>query len=203
MKATTYISIITFLGAYLTGCVFSNCDKIDLKKDDLEKMSHYEDLNYLEFKSDSGNTDILEVTYNASSYSPCNKIELSKYQYQSRRISFSNSGWHGDTYSDVSFSLDNKYRNDSSAAFYMYVHNVICTYDEVNSIDTIKISNSFKPIVARKFQWDGSLGSGKNAEINSFHWSDSIGLVRYTTHSGEIYNLNKTVTNNSNRSATP
>ncbi len=175
----------------LTGCLFSNCEKIDLKKEDLKKLEFYNGLKYLVFKSDSGNVDTLTVTFNDLSYSPCNKFELSEFQYQNRDISFKNSGWHGDTYSGISFSLDNEYRDDSSAVFYLNVHCAMCEYDEFSSIDTITNIHSSKTYICKKFSWDGSAGSGKDKEIEDFHWNDSIGLVRYTTHSGEKYELIK------------
>ena len=191
MRATVVITIIPFLTTILTGCLFSDCEKIDLKKEDLAKLEFYDDLEYLVFKSDSNNIETLIVTGNGLSYSSCNKFELSEFQYQSKTIRFINSGWHGDFYSSISFTLDNKYRNDSSAVFYLRVHCAMNEYNKYVSIDTI--SNPFlsKSFVGKKFPWDGSLGSGKDDEIRSFHWNDSIGLVRYTTKGGEKYDLIK------------
>lgn len=191
MRTFIGISIIIYLSITLTGCVFSNCEKIDLKKKDLEKLDFYNGLKYLVFRSDSGNVDTLTVTQNDLSYSPCNKLELSNYQYQTRAILFDNSGWHGDTYSGISISVDNKYSDDSSSQFYLNVHCAMCEYDDYKSIDTITNKYLSKAYICKKFLWDGSAGSGKHKEIENFHWNDSIGLVRYTAHSGEKYDLVK------------
>lgn len=191
MKTIITISTIFSLSIILTGCLFSNCEKIDLKNEDLKKLDFYNGLKYLVFKSNLGKIDTLTVTYNDFSYSPCNKFELSEFQYQSRGVSFKNSGWHGDTYSGISFSLDNQYRDDSSAVFYLYVHCAMSQYEKSESVDTITNNYLSKTFISKKFRWDGSAGSGKDNEIHDFHWNDTIGLIRYTTHAGEEYDLIK------------
>jgi len=201
MQSTVVISsaaiFLLIVSIAMCGSVFSHCDKIDLKKNDLGRLSVYDNVNYLVFRSANGLTDTIRVVENKKYYSPCNKVALSEYQFQTQEISFENSGNHGEFYDKVLFILTNKYKEDAVADLYLHVHNVVKEYGEYIHTDTIENPYLSRTFPSRVYSGSSS-GASSGNEIASFHWNGQSGLVRYITREGAVFDLFKTVTRSDN-----
>ena len=85
MKITSYI-LIFLIALLFESCIFSGCEKLDLSKAELEWFNSYKVGQTLYYKNQYDDIDTLIVYKNDLRYSPCNKFELSEYQYQKAEI---------------------------------------------------------------------------------------------------------------------
>jgi hypothetical protein len=173
----------------LYSCVFGDCKQIKLKESDLDIISVYDDVDYLIFKSDSNNIDTLKIIGNSSSFSPCNKIELSQYQYESKTISIKNSSHHGDFYNGIGLSVSNNFTIKDKAILTISFHNVSGVHNGHNILDSVSLND--QKINCGRYNWNGKYGKTKSNAIQNFYWNDSLGFVSYKTQGGETFTLYK------------
>lgn len=185
LKCIFYLILLPVI--FLTGC--GNCEKLHLTQSEKDWVNHFKPGQQLFYKGNNGNTDMLEVGDTSNNYTPCNKFELSEYQYETylvRSTFKSHNGYDGKN------CLITLTKNKKTAI-----------EPEIIVAGLGTIENSFQrpslvPI-------DTTLGGVKynslyyfrrngNTEIygpqdyfKSFFWDKQSGLVAYTTINDEVF----------------
>ena len=80
MKFKHIFYLVLSSTAFLTGCI--NCQKLHLTKNEKDWVNHFKPGQRFYYKSINGQTDTVEIRDTSNNYTPCNKFELSEYQYE-------------------------------------------------------------------------------------------------------------------------
>ena len=167
-KSLFYLPVLIVL--FLAGC--GRCDKLMLDQADKEWVNHFKEGQRFLFKSAAGQTDTLEIIGIRDYYTPCNKIELSKFQYEIYTVLFrlrSNNNYNGD---ESSISITTQEWKQKIP--YIYLGNLGPYRNDLNNklpvaMDTVLKNVSLKSVFyyARGFNTEEY---GANAYFKNFFW---------------------------------
>ncbi len=175
--------MIAILFIALSGCeLMGDCTKINIPKNEKQWFFEYKKPREIILKSDLGKFDTLELVDIASNFTPCNKFETGKFQYEECVIQL---------YSDlmkekIFFSYYSSKRNVKKG--YVGFDNArIDFYD--NDINTRATKRYCK------YKNDSLIGhvlNYYNADSNDVaiaFWSMELGIIEYETGAGEKFEL--------------
>ena len=179
------------LFCFISACYISctNCEKLNLTATEKAWVNHYQVGQKFIFKSNIGKIDTLIVKDTSDKYTPCNKIELSKYQYEIYLVLFtvkSKNDYNGDE-SSISFSTQEwvakmpyiywgnlgPYRNDLKNKIPTPIDTIL------NNVNLTSVYYYAKGLNTEQY--------GEKEYFKNFFWSKELGLMAYTTESNELF----------------
>lgn len=185
LRYTLYL--ILFCVVFLSGC--SDCEKLHLTPSEKDWVNHFKPEQRLFYKSNKGNTDILVVSDTSNDYTPCNKFELSEYQYE--------------TYLVRSIFKSQNVYDGKNCLITLTKNRKTAIEPEIIVAGLGTIENSFQrpSLVPIDTTLEGIKYSSlyyfrrnSNTEIygqqdflKSFFWDKQFGLIGYTTINDEVF----------------
>jgi hypothetical protein len=179
--------LFCFISAYHISC--SNCEKLNLSSSEKEWVNHYQVGQKFIFKNSIGKIDTLIVKDTSNYYTPCNKVELSKYQYEIYLVIFlmkSQSNYNNDESSIsmttqeweqripyIHFGNLGLHRNDLQNKMPPAIDTVL------NGVKLISVYYYAKGLNTEQY--------GKKEFFKNFFWSKELGLMAYTTENNDIF----------------
>lgn len=200
MKTIFYVTILVLLGACQLD---STCKKITLSQQELDWFKNYKKGEIRLYKNQFGEIDTFRLSTKPEVYTtPCNRIEIGEFQYQSIELPFDLLGENFKKKKDRAFTIHFTKRDQRSSD-----HNCKKRFNlhdlgtkailDMNDIDlrsdTLLLTNSLIQVyhfTSEKNLEDTDYGS---TNYKSFDVSKKYGLVRYETEKGEIYNYWKKI----------
>lgn len=166
-----------------SSCVFSNCKQKNLPKSEKAWFKNYAlNQKYL-FKSNQGRADTIRVVDVMDDYTPCNKFELSDYQFNIQKVGFESNILGRYIYAKFNITES----NETERGFMFIDLYGYYVDDEINECsDNIKINLFSDSIHAYTFNHTNAKSEGDGI-IHSFSWSKEHGIVRYETTEGEVF----------------
>lgn len=178
-----------------TACFGENqCKKVSIPLKEKEWFEAYKTVDRIIFLNKKSNQrDTFELDRKLiTTYSPCNRFELGRYQFESNKIKFKATKCHGNNKNFCSFQLsitmDYDFKARGSVRFFR-VYDLNSGDNEVTRM--IKPSWSKDSIETLYFEKGTSGFAHTSKFIRSFNWSKKFGLLQYTTLTGEVYELVK------------
>lgn len=199
MKYRTQIFIvtITLLGlSTLQSCLFSNCNEIELSKDDRNWANCYQGINSLVFSNDSNEQAKFNLKSEYEDYTTCSKFELGPDVYNYYGLEFSQVGKSNKLNNKICINLDRDFEHgaDKECIKSFQVLDLGSSFD--NTVDTMLVVKyidlptfSSHPIKTYYFEVGDSFSDKSTDYVRSFYWSRQFGLVQYELINGEIYKL--------------
>jgi hypothetical protein len=167
----------------------NNCPKLSLGKEEKEWVNHYKVGEKFLFKNSGEQIDTLEVTEVRNFYSPCNKFELSNYQFQVYDVSFALRSRH--SYENIKVLFVLKAATVAPAIPYIYFGNIGPFKNDIKnrmpkSTDTLLYGREFSDVYIYNLGVNAE-NYGKKKEFKSFLWSKQRGLIAYLTDSNNLF----------------
>jgi len=189
MRYLFYTATVFF---FLNSCNFrEGCTKVTLSNEQKKWFDAYDSSDVVFFKSNLGNIDTFTVTSKDDYYTQCNRFELSEYQYNLSVITLRSSNCHGKSSHNCFAQIQFK-SNDESADETFRVFDLRSYFKHEKDtilIERIILNTSNKEYESRLFERGKSATSSNGNFIQSFNWNRGAGLIRYTTHKGEVFDL--------------
>lgn len=193
--------LFILLGLLCHSCLLGDCKKIPLKKSYAE---WYDGLpnegDTLLFKGSNNTIDSFLITNKFLDYSPCNRIELSDYQYGSFTLTGkminSKIRYNNEKY----FNIKMESTNDSPRETYQYLQLFDVYLEGRNGIDSLHLE--YIDSIAKKDLGVHLVPGNSNVyrynsddliSVKDFWWSRKRGLIRYTTEDGVTYEFWKKI----------
>ena len=186
----------------LCSCGQSSCIKKRILSTDKHWFNPYDSLDVVVFKSNYGNFDTLIVTTgkNDNWFTDCNRFELGPFQFETVSMSIKSNNKHGSSYDgEISITLtsqfftwDGRPKGDTDCQKIIRVYNTEARFfDNSPQLISQTISNPYLKKQISSFYFDKNCNYFDKfyGNINSFNWNRKLGLLRYTTVDGEIYDL--------------
>ena len=194
MKKSFYFIPLILL---LYSCTnISTCKKIEMSADDLSWIKFY-NLNdkVVLINTKNEDKDTLKLIEKIVEFSPCNKFELGPNQYQQYYYTFLSSKFNspGSLTSTAGLSYytgKNRYGNDKKTidAFgRIWVTDNLEQDILKRKIKVVGLKDSIETLYLDKTNFPSQ---GKS-RIKSFNWHKKLGLVRYVTNDGNIYEFQR------------
>lgn len=184
LRNLTYFFILGFL---LNACVFSNCETIDLTKEEKSYFDTFQTNKTLKFKNKILNSTIIfNIDFKIMEYSTCSKIEIGPFVNQYFNIQYesniSDSNWL--TQFSIYFEKEKKqkkcFKEFRCLDFYTNF------YDETDKLKWIEFKN--KPLQVL-FLDKHKFKEQPNNYVKAIYWSKKYGLVRFDTFDGQYFEL--------------
>lgn len=187
MKFRNIFSLLILFLFFLEGC--SECEKLNLSQDEKSWVNHFKTGQRSFYKSTKEQIDTIEVTEVRNFYTPCNKIELSKYQFEVYDASFiikSVSKYNNDkcllVYKTSSYEprIPNIYFGNLGPRKNGLENKVPVAIDTI--VEGVKLSSVYyyaKGLNTEEY--------GETERFKNFFWDKQSGLVAYTTVDGELF----------------
>ena len=186
MKIAAPIFIMTACFCAI-GC--GKCEKKNLSKNDIAWVSVFSLGQSFYYKSLKGNFDTLQVIDTSDRYTLCNRLELSKYQYEIYlvRLRLKSKNSYENIEPFVTVTTEDWQKSNP----YIYFGNLGPHRNDLDNkipvaIDTILNGIKFKSV----YYYEKNLNTeqyGEKEYFNNFVWDKRIGLVAYTTIDGELF----------------
>ena len=189
MKLKYIFYLILLPVVFLTDC--SNCEKLHLTKSEREWVIHFRPGQQLFYKSNNGKTDVVEVCDTSNDYTPCNKFELSEYQYETYLVRSKFKSHNGYNGKDCLITLT---KNKKIAIEPEIILGGLGTIENnlqrpsLIPIDTILGGAKYNSLYYF-IKNDNTEIYGQQDYFKSFFWDKQIGLVAYTTINDEVFIL--------------
>ena len=182
-------------------CLLGDCKKIPLKKSYAE---WYDGLpnegDTLLFKGSDSSIDSFLITNKFLTYTPCNRIEISDYQYGSFTLTGkminSKTRYNNEKY----FNIKMESTDNSPHETYQYIQLLDVYLEGRNMIDSLKLeyldSTAKRDLGVHVVPGSShaTIYTSENMiSIRDFYWSKKNGLVRYTTEDGVTYEFWKKI----------
>lgn len=187
MRIKYILRLLILFVVFLGGC--RKCEKLILNQTEKDWVKHFKPGQIFYYQSIKGNIDTLEISDTSNNYTPCNKFELSGYQYETYLVRWM-------------FKSNNVYKNKDCL--------IILTKNKKSEIDpeiivgglgTLENSLQRPPLITidtllggKKYNSLYYFKKNDNAEIygqqeylKNFFWDKQTGLVAYTTTDGELF----------------
>ena len=181
-----FISLILFINL-LSSC--RECEKLNLSDQEKVWVNHFKVGQIFIFKSPKNKTDTIEITDTSHYYTQCNKVELSKYQYEIFLVmfKFKSSNIYNTNESSISMTTEEWQQRIP----YIHFGNLGPHRNDLEnkmpvSIDTILGGKNFNSI----YYYSKGLNTetyGGNDYFKNFFWNKQFGLIAYTTTSDELF----------------
>ena len=173
--------------AFLIGC--SNCEKLHLTQNDKDWVNHFKPGQQFNYKSTKGEIDTLEIKDTSNYYTPCNKFELSEYQFEIylMRFKIKSRGIYNNDESFISVTTEKWQKNNP----YIYFGNLGPHRNDLENkipvaIDTILNGIKLKSV----YYYAKDLNTeqyGDKEYFKNFFWDKQNGVVAYTTINEEVF----------------
>ena len=187
MKVKCILRVLIILTILIAGC--TNCEKLSLNQNEKDWVNHFQKGQRTYFKNIKSQIDTVEVTETRNFYTPCNKFELSKYQYEVYDVSFiikSVSNYNNDEFllsyettdykprvPNIFFGNLGPYRNDLENKMPLAIDTVLAGKKLTSVYYYIKDLNTEN--------------YGEKEYFKNFFWDKRSGLIAYTTVNDELF----------------
>ena len=179
--------LFCFISACYTSC--TNCEKLNLSATEKEWVNHYQLGQKFIFKNSAGKIDTLIIKDTSNYYTACNKIELSRYQYEIYLVIFK-------------LKSKNDYNNDEPNIAitteewqqripYIHFGNLGLHRNDLKNKIPTPIDTLLNGVRLRSVYF---YAKGLNTEqygekeyFKNFFWSKELGLMAYTTNGNELF----------------
>lgn len=192
MKTIIIVGIL--LLNLLNSCLFSGCKKVNLTKSEKSWFNAYKLKQIVIFKSNLGNVDTFFVKQKFLTYTSCSKLERGPSQYEIISINLLNKKNKSNNTVDVNIEFSKSYQDSLSIPCIKYFR----VYDLTGGYESIEDTLIYKSIIWQNkkynslfFKFGSTLTSEYASKIESFNWTKELGLLRYTTFKGEVFELLK------------
>ncbi len=187
MKLNHIFYMILLSVVFLTSC--NNCEKLHLTQNEKEFVNNFKRGQRLFYKSNNGNTDMLEVTDTSNAFTPCNKFELSEYQYETylvRSTFKSHNGYDGKN------CLITLTKNKKTAIEpEIIVAGLGSIENSFQRPPLIPIDTTLEGVKYNSLYYfrrnDNTEIYGQQDYLKNFFWDKHSGLVAYTTINDEVF----------------
>lgn len=175
------------LSLFVSGCMFSNCERKDIPVRYKSWLKKYKIAQKMAYQSNLGNTDTLIVTNLSDSYTSCNKLERSEYQFNVVDVSFKSIN-----FGQYIYAMYTAMENNSVTRSFKFIDlSGHFGESEIKTcLDKIKIQSISDSIPVFTINKQNTFTSN-NTKIVSFSWSEMYGIVRYETRDEEVFELVK------------
>lgn len=187
MKLKHVFYVMLLYNPLLTGC--SNCEKLHLTQNEKDWVNHFKPGQRFYYKNIIGQTDTVEIKDTSDYYTPCNKFELSEYQFEIYLVRFKieSKGISSDDESFISVTTEKWQKNNP----YIYFGNLGPHRNDLENkipiaIDTVLNGVKLKSV----YYYAKGLNTeqyGEKEYFKNFFWDKQSGLVAYTTVNDEIF----------------
>lgn len=189
---------LLFVFASTISCSVNNgCKKLSLNKVELDWLDHYKNGELRLFKDQFGKIDTFQVAIDQEQFfTVCNRIELGDYIYGSKGVSFEAFNCRGQEKYLCEFRIYFSKANQKESDKYCHKQFSLFDlgsdqFDDFNLIDSRQDSLPLLKLKLRTYHFDLSENAtDRNSGypiIEYFDVCKEIGLVRYKTVKGEIY----------------
>ena len=187
MKFKHIMGLLMLSAYFLTGC--GECEKLNLNPEEKDWINNFIKPQSFIYKSSKGQIDTLEIKDTINNYTPCNKVELSKYQFEINSVIFklkSSSVYNNDEPSITMTTQTWKQRIP-----YIYFGNLGPHRNDLENkmptaIDTVLNGVKLKAV----YYYAKGLNTeqyGEKEYFKNFFWDKQSGLVAYTTIDDEVF----------------
>lgn len=167
----------------------TNCEKLNLSAEEKDWVNQYKIGQQFIYKNEAGQVDTITVKDTSNKYTPCNQVELSKYQYEIYSVIFklrSQNIYNNDEPSITMTTQEWKQRIP-----YIYFGNLGLHRNDLQNRMPIKIDTVLSGVkLTSVYYYSKELNTeqyGEKEFFKNFFWSKQSGLVAYTTVKGEIF----------------
>jgi hypothetical protein len=189
MKFLTFNSSLFALLTIFSASCKNECQKLSLSKSEKKWVAHFKQGDISLFKNSNGQTDTMVVTETRDFYTPCNQIELSKYQFEVNDVSFKLRS--KSVYNNAKSMIVFKRSSYEQRIPYIYFGNLGPFQKNIDnkspvSVDTVLRGNKFTNV----YYYGKELNMeqyGENIYFKNFFWSEDKGLIAYTTVTDELF----------------
>ena len=186
----TFIQIVIcfLIVSFLTGC---GCEKLTLTNEEKDWVNHFPIGQEQLFINAKGEVDTLQVVDSSIQLSPCNKFELSNYQYESYTVRFK-------FRSTRQYNLDESFITITTVERekripHIYIGNLGPHRNDLENelpskIDTVISNRSINSV----YVYTKNLNAeqyGEQQFFTNFFWSKELGLVAYSTVNDGLFIL--------------
>jgi hypothetical protein len=187
MKLQYVFCLMLLFADFLTGC--SNCEKLHLTQSERDWVNHFKPGQRFYYKSANGQIDTLEIKDTSNDYTPCNKFELSEYQYETylvRSVFKSHNEYDG---KDCLITLT---KNKKTAIEPEIIVGGLGTIENssqrppLTTIDTTLGGVKYNSLNYFKRNINSEIYGGQEY-LKGFFWDKQLGLVAYTTVNDEVF----------------
>ncbi len=187
MKLICAFGLLLLFAIFLAGC--GECEKLTLSHAERDWVNNLITPQSFVYKNSKGQIDTLEVKDTINNYTPCNKVELSKYQFEIYSVIFklrSLSVYNNDEPSITMTTQTWKQRIP-----YIYFGNLGPYRNDLEnkmpvSIDTVLNGKKYTSI----YYYAKGLNTenyGEKEYFKNFFWDKWSGLLGYTTADGDFF----------------
>lgn len=204
MYCEIYFFFIGFLSSILlSACVFNRtgCKKIAISQEEKEWLNFSEIGDTILFKNASSAIDTFLFDKRTDYFTHCNKFELGTNQYESNSIALkylNRKKRENFEVEDVWIGLSKDVNNQNDTNSYKEIKVFDFESNVFSDIGTIKLSEISLKTTGKRYKaflfdrtGTRSNGDGSKAEIVTFYWSKSDGLIKYITADGEEFEFLK------------
>lgn len=175
---------------FFTGCQYG-CIKTNLTQDEKDWFNVYSKSKMVVFESNLNNRDTFDISDIHESYSVCNRFELGKYQKQSMFFEMKPRKCRAkSSYCSIDLDFVKETENEPCVKYFR-VFDCSVQLTEIPKKKEIQISlkdgSSFNALFFESNT--GAPDSDYSVDIESFYWSEKYGIIRYTTLTGETFDL--------------
>jgi hypothetical protein len=172
---------------FVYGC--GRCEKLNLTKSEKDWLIHYQTGQHFLFKNSIGAVDTLQVKDVINRHTPCNKIELSKFQYEIKSVLFifrSKQAYH---LTEPSITMTTEEWQQRIP--YIYFGNLGPHRNDLQNkmpvaIDTVLNGEQLTSV----YYYTRGLNTelyGEKVHFKNFFWHKESGLLAYTTINDEVF----------------
>lgn len=187
MKLKQIFGLLIPVAIFLTGC--GECEKLNLSQAEKDWVNHFKKGQKFYYKNIKGQIDTVEITETRDFYTPCNKFELSEYQYEVYDASFviKSVSKYNNNESLISFETSS-YKPRVPNIFFgnLGTHRNDLENKMPKALDTVLGGVKFNSIYyyARGLNTENY---GNVEFFKNFFWDKQSGLVAYTTVNNELF----------------
>lgn len=172
---------------FLGGC--GDCEKLNLNESEKDWINNILSIENVVFRNLKGIADTLEVKDTIHTYTSCNKVELSRYQFEIYSVIFHLKS--SKLYNNDEPSITMTTQTWKQRIPYIYFGNLGPHRNDLenkmpNQVDTVLNGVKFTSV----YYYAKGLNAeqyGKKEYFKNFFWSKQFGLVAYTTMDNEVF----------------
>lgn len=164
------------------------CKKLDISKEEKVRLNYFKQGQKSYYRNTKGQVDTFIVSEIRNFYTPCNKIELSKYQFEIYDISFVMKSKSDYNNSQSLFVL--RTRTEGTVIPHIYFDNLGPYRNEIENkeptlIDTVLNNMELKSVLF--YSNANTEQYGQKEHFKNFFWDKKKGLVAYTSTEGGLF----------------
>ncbi len=187
MKLKHIFCLLMLFVAFLTGC--SDCEKLHLSQSEKDWVNHFQKGQLFYYKNIKGQIDTLEIKDTSNAYTPCNKFELSKYQYETYIVRFKirSKNIYNDDESFISITTEEWQKNNP----YIYFGNLGPHRNDLDNKPPVAIDTVLNDVKLKSvYYYAKGLNTeqyGEQEYFKNFFWDKQLGLIAYTTVNDDFF----------------